>query len=208
MIGEIDDALRSLVKASEGIPKDVEVAFDAPTKEWAARRNAPTIDLFLYDIREDVRRREYGWREQRDAKGVLTARTPTPRLFKLSYLVTAWTQRADDEHRLLDALLRCFLRYDAVPDELVATVRSDTGLPCSITIAQPPPEDRAFADVWSSLGGELKPSLDVVVTAPVGRDIFYPAGPPTDGVEASISAADLGIDETVASRAPTEGRHA
>jgi len=208
MIGEIDDALRSLTKGSDGIPKDVEVAFDAPTKEWAARRNAPTIDLFLYDIREDVRRREYGWREQRDSKGVVTARTPAPRLFKLSYLVTAWTQRADDEHRLLDALLRCFLRYDAVPDELVATLLSDTGLPCSITIAQPPPEDRAFADVWSSLGGELKPSLDVVVTAPVGRDIFYAAGPPTEGIDISMDAANFGINESVSSGVSTDDRHA
>ena len=35
-----------------------------------------------------------------------------------------------------------------------------------VTIALPPPEDRSFADVWSALGGELKPSLDVVVSAP------------------------------------------
>ncbi len=208
MIGEIDDALRSLVKGSEGIPKDLDVAFDAPTKDWAARRNSPTIDLFLYDIREDVRRREYGWREQCDSHGVLTARTPTPRLFKLSYLVTAWTQRADDEHRLLDALLRLFLRYDAIPDQLVSSVRSDTGLPCSITIAQPPPEDRAFADVWSSLGGELKPSLDVVITAPVVRDILYPAGPPAEIVEATVSAARLGLGETVTSRGRTGARDA
>ena len=30
----------------------------------------------------------------------------------------------------------------------------------------PPPEDRALSDVWSALGGELKPSLDLVVIAP------------------------------------------
>jgi Pvc16 N-terminal domain len=28
-------------------------------------------------------------------------------------------------------------------------------------------EDRSFADVWSALGGELKPSLDIVVSMPV-----------------------------------------
>ena len=54
MIGEIDDAIRALVKASDGIAADVDVALDAPTKDWAARRNAPTVDLFLYDIREDT----------------------------------------------------------------------------------------------------------------------------------------------------------
>ncbi|MGR0219706.1 DUF4255 domain-containing protein [Agromyces sp. ZXT2-6] len=191
MIGEIDDALKALVKASEGIAADIDIAFDAPTTEWAARRNAPTVDLFLYDIREDVRRREYGWSEQRDERGVVTARAPAPRYFKLSYLVTAWTQRPDDEHRLLDALLRCFLRYDAIPGTFVVEILAETGLPCSLTIAQPPPEDRAFADVWSSLGGELKPSLDVVITAPVSRDVTYAVGPPvTDGVAATFE--DMG----------------
>jgi len=45
-------------------------------------------------------------------------------------------------------------------------------------VALPPPEDRAFADVWSALGGELKPSLDVVVIAPVDTGVLFPAGPP------------------------------
>lgn len=196
MIGEIDDALKALVKASEGIAADVDIAFDAPTTEWAARRNAPTVDLFLYDIREDVRRREYGWTEHRDERGIVTARNPAPRYFKLSYLVTAWTQRPDDEHRLLDALLRCFLRYDAIPGTFVVEILAETGLPCSLTIAQPPPEDRAFADVWSSLGGELKPSLDVVITAPVSRDVSYPVGPPvTDGFGATFDAVGIGSED-------------
>lgn len=196
MIGEIDDALKALVKASDGIAAEVDIALDAPTTEWAARRNAPTVDLFLYDIREDVRRREYGWTERRDERGIVTERAPAPRYFKLSYLVTAWTQRPDDEHRLLDALLRCFLRYDAIPGTFVVDILADTGLPCSLTIAQPPPEDRAFADVWSSLGGELKPSLDVVITAPVSRDISYAIGPPvTEGVGATFEAIGLGSED-------------
>jgi len=203
MIGEIDDAIRALVKGSDGIAADIDIALDAPTKDWAARRNAPTVDLFLYDIREDTRRREYGFSEQRDDHGVVTHRTPAPRYFKLSYLVTAWTQRPDDEHRLLDALLRCFLRFDAIPESFVIQTLAETGLPCSLSVAQPPPEDRAFADVWSSLGGELKPSLDLVITAPVARGLTFPAGPPVSaGVEAQFSARGLGIDEGVVRAAP------
>jgi len=197
MIGEIDDAIRALVKASDGIAADIDVALDAPTKDWAARRNAPTVDVFLYDIREDTKRREYGFSERRDDRGLVTQRTPAPRYFKLSYLVTAWTQRPDDEHRLLDALLRCFLRFDAIPPSFVDETLAVTALPCSLSVALPPPEDRAFADVWSSLGGELKPSLDLVITAPAARGFSYPVGPPvTAGVQAQFSAPALGIDES------------
>jgi hypothetical protein len=49
-----------------------------------------------------------------------------------------------------------------------------------MTIGLPPPEDRAFADVWSALGGELKPSLDLVVTAPMWTGREYEAGAPVD----------------------------
>ena len=45
-------------------------------------------------------------------------------------------------------------------------------------VGLPPPEDRAFADVWSALGGELKPSLDVVVTAPTDTGQRRETGPP------------------------------
>ena len=106
------------------------------------------------------------------------ARHLPPRHFKLSYLVTAWTQRPEDEHRLLSALLTCFLRYDALPADLLTGSAGRARLPVPITIALPPPEDRAFADVWSALGGELKPSIDIVVSAPVDTGQRYDTGPP------------------------------
>jgi hypothetical protein len=112
-----------------------------------------------------------------DADRVLQARTIPPRYFKLSYLVTAWTQRPEDEHRLLTLLLRCFLRYDAVPKELLSGSLAALDLPAPMSIALPPPEDRAFADVWSALGGELKPSLDLVVSAPAETGQRYPVAP-------------------------------
>jgi hypothetical protein len=178
VISQIDDALRALVRAEALNGQEVDVVFDAPTKDWAARRNAPTVNLYLYDIREDLRRRERGWSEERGPDGHVVARRPSPRYFKMSYLVTAWTQRPEDEHQLLAALLRCFLRHDAMPDDLVAGGLAETGLEVPITVGLPPPEDSAFADVWSALGGELKPSLDVVVTAPVDTGVVFPAAPP------------------------------
>jgi hypothetical protein len=92
--------------------------------------------------------------------------------------VTAWTQRPEDEHRLLSALLSCFLRHDAMPEDLLTGPLADLGLPVPITVSLPPPEDRSFADVWSALGGELKPSLDVVISAPTDTGQQYLAAPP------------------------------
>lgn len=177
MIHEVDDALRELVRAEVGGP-DVDVVFDAPTRDWAARRNAPTVNLYLYDIREDLRRRSRGRRNIYDEQGTVVSRTLPPRYFKLSYLISAWTQRPEDEHRLLSSLLQCFLRYDALAAAGLGPQLSTIGLPVPLTVALPPPEDRAFADVWTALGGELKPSLDLVVSAPVTVAPVYDAGPP------------------------------
>ncbi len=181
MIGEVDEALRALIRRDVLAGADVEVVLDAPTKDWAARRNAPTVDLYLYDLREDLRRRERGQINEYDGRGRVVGRHLPPRWFKLSYLVTAWTQRPEDEHRLLSALMSCFLRTEVVPPDLLA--EDPEGLrvhasPVPLSVGLPPPEDRGFADVWSALGGELKPSLDVVVVVPVETGQTRPTGPP------------------------------
>jgi hypothetical protein len=171
MIQDVDESLRALIRRDALAGTEVEVALDAPTREWSARRNSPTLDMYLYDIREDLRRRENGMLDVYDDAGRITARKRPPRYFKLSYLVTAWTQRPEDEHRLLAAVLACFLHQDSLPVDILTGRLAGTKLPIAVTIALPPPEDRALSDVWSALGGELKPSLDLVVTAP------FEAGP-------------------------------
>jgi hypothetical protein len=177
VIHEIDDALRKLVER-ELAGSGVEISFEAPTSDWAARRSAPTVDLYLYDIREDRDRRNMALEPVRDAAGVITGRRRPPRMFKLSYLVTAWTQRPEDEHRLLSTILACAIRYDALPRDILSGTLLEQPLNVPVTVALPPPEDRALSDVWTALGGDLKPSLDLVITAPVDSRKIEPAGPP------------------------------
>ena len=166
MIHDVDESLRRLLRRDALNGSDVEVAFDAPTKDWAASRNTPSVDVYLYDIRENLRRRDVMYEEVRDEDGRVLARRPPPRRFDLSYLLTAWTQRPEDEHRLLAACLSCFLRYEVLPADVLAGALADQERPAHVHIALPPAEDRNISDVWSALGGELKPSLDLVVTAP------------------------------------------
>jgi hypothetical protein len=178
MLHELDTALRALVEREVGEDTDVEIDFDAPTKEWATHRNRPTIDIYLYDIRQDVSRYQFGMIEQRDGDHLVTTRRPMPKFFRVAYLVTAWTQRAEDEHRLLSGLMSTFLQYEALPAELLGGSLSDLGFSIPLAVALPPPQDRALSDVWSALGGELKPSLDVSLVAPLLPERFGEVGPP------------------------------
>ena len=188
MIHEVDEALRGLLREEALDGSDVEVVFDAPTKDWAARRNAPTINLYLYDIREDLRKRSRGLINEYDRRARVTGRRLPPRYYKLSYLLSAWTQRPEDEHRLLSLLLDALLRHDALPVERLTGRVHDLGLPVDLQVGLPPPEDRSFADVWTALGGELKPSLDVVLSVPIVPARVFEAGPPvTDGPYVAVN---------------------
>jgi len=173
MLHDVDESLRAVIARDALNGTGAELSFDAPTKDWAA-----TVDLYLYDIREDLDRRHVAYERVLNDEGRTVGRRPPPRRFGLSYLVTAWTQRPEDEHQLLSRMLTCFLRYEALPQDVLQGALKDQALPVLVKIALPPAEDRSISDLWTALGGELKPSLDLIITAPFdpGRD--ETAGPP------------------------------
>jgi hypothetical protein len=179
MIQEVDAALEALVRRDALNGARVEVVFDAPTKEWVARRNAPTINLYLYDIREDLSRRQVARVPFRDAgTSFVTEHRMPPRRFRLSYLVTAWTQRPEDEHRLLSACLTTLVRNEIIPLDLTSGSLAASDYPVILSVALPLPAERSIADVWSALGGELKPSLDLTAIAPLDTAWSEPAAKP------------------------------
>ncbi|MFL5929024.1 MAG: DUF4255 domain-containing protein [Gaiellaceae bacterium] len=205
MIHDVDESLRRLVLRDAVNGSGVELSFEAPTKEWASRRNTPTINVYLYDIREDVARREVEYEEIRDPDGRVTERRPPPRRYKLSYIVTVWTQRPEDEHRVLSSLLACFLQFDRLPPEVLTEALAAQPYAIHTSVALPSPQDRALADLWSALGGELKPSLDLVVTTPFDAGRVLAAGPPVLVPPEIVTQdrSDSGTLETVGGRQRT-----
>ena len=178
MIGEVDSALRALIEREAVGRGDVEVVFDAPTREWAGRPQLPTIDVYLYDIREDMRRRDRGMINEYDAdERQVVAGTCRP----ATSSCPTWSPPGPSVPRTSigcsDAAhhLPALRRAAGGPGHRVL---AELGLAVPVTVALPPPEDRAFADVWSALGGELKPSIDLVVSAPVDTSQRYETGPP------------------------------
>jgi hypothetical protein len=197
VIHEVDEALRLLLTES-GLPeRGIEVVFDSPTRDWAARRNAPTVSVFLYGIREEVGRRQSGDTEEYDEDGVVVARYGAPRWYELGYLVTAWTNRPQDEHRLLSEVLWCLTATDVLPARLLTGTLAGTGLTVGLDTGGHGEGMPSVSDVWSALGGELKPSIDLRVLAPLVGE-RRPAGPPvTEGlvVRATDTTREAGDDD-------------
>ncbi|MEU6767598.1 DUF4255 domain-containing protein [Streptomyces sp. NPDC046853] len=193
MIHEVDEVLKGLIGGGTLSGSGIDVSFEVPTRDWAARRNAPVVNAYLYDIREDVALRQRGHTGLRDERDVVVRRRRPPRWFRLSYLVTAWTKTPQDEHRLLSAVLATLLPHELLSPADLPEALGRLGLSIPVTVSGSKSEARSLADIWSALGGELKPSLDLAVTVPFPAYPDYDAGPPvTEGATVRVRATDGG----------------
>ena len=179
MLADLDEAVRRLLReqlAHQGFD-GVEVAFDAPTKEWSSSLSGPTVDLFLYDIRESTDRRPVDWDSRNGDNGRRYDVRPPLRV-DCSYAVTAWTRSVLDEHRLLSQVLAVLYAYQELPDEVLGGTLADTSshrFPLRTRIAQERTDDRS--DFWSAIGGQYKASLDYVVTLSCDPGVEVERGP-------------------------------
>ncbi|MCX4568104.1 MULTISPECIES: DUF4255 domain-containing protein [Streptomyces] len=197
MIHEVDEVLKGLLKSGALAGSGVEVSLDAPTRDWAARRNAPALNAYLYDICEEVSRRERGTVAVTDDTGQVVRRRVPPRWFRLSYLVTAWTRQPQDEHRLLSAALATLLPREILPPADLPPGLAALGLSVTLSVAGTRTESRSPAEIWSALGNELRPSLDLVALVPFPSYPEYDAGPPvTEGAVVRVRSVDGAQDGT------------
>jgi hypothetical protein len=163
MLADLDETLRALLGRElqrHGFD-GVEVVFDAPAKEWSATLNAPTVNAFLYDLRESKDDRPVEWELEQGRAGARERRPPL--IVEASFALTAWARAVEDEHRLLSQVLAVLYAYPELPEEVLAGALRDASAqrPLRTKVGQPKGEGKA--DFWSSIGGQYKASLDYVV---------------------------------------------
>jgi hypothetical protein len=185
MLHLLDEGLETFLRASVPLPsRQVDVSFDAPDSEWGSGITKPTVNLYLWDVRLNETERHSGMELVREADGTMSRRRPPLRV-DCRYLVTAWTSDVSDEHRLLGAVLAALLQHPVMAQEhLPEPYRAVRPLP---TLAVASPNGEETADVWSALGGQLKPGLDLVVTATMDFALAYEAGPPVERYEVGLT---------------------
>ncbi|MEE8392170.1 MAG: Pvc16 family protein [Anaerolineae bacterium] len=164
MFHDLDEVLRQLLVREIPIRNgEVDVKFDQPSRKWSARLSRPTLNLFLHNIRENIKlRASQQWTVERNPDGTATQRR-TPARVALHYMITAWANEPDDEHNLLARTLMALFRQPHLPTDLLPESLQDQPMPIPLEVAQ---EDtlRNPADVWNALDNEIRPAITLVIT--------------------------------------------
>jgi hypothetical protein len=176
MLADLDETLRNLLKGeleNHGF-EGVDIAFDAPSRDWSGQLSKPTVNVYLYDLREaeSLRTSEWG----RVARNGRQFETRPPMVMEASYAVTAWTQAVEDEHRLLSQVLAIFFAYPEIPQDKLngRLANGSQAWPIKARIGQGKGEK---SDFWSAVGGQYKVSLDYVVRLSVESGAMRERGP-------------------------------
>lgn len=170
MIQVVDRALADLLRR-DLLGDAVPVSLDAPNRPWSAGITRPTVNVFLFDVRENLARREVMHEPVRDANGTVRARRPPPTRYDLFYVASVWGCPTELEHQLLSALVACLGSYDVLPAELLG----DAGGRHAYHLSTAGGMKRGMLPMF---GGELKMQVDLAVTAPVSAVLDGVAGPP------------------------------
>jgi len=174
MINDLDETIRKLVMTHARFDENsVDITFDQPTGDWAAGLTRPTVDFYLYDIRENLELRNQEWTVERRPDGT-GAKRIAPLRYSLSYLVTVWTQnQVEDEHAILWRVLAALARHPTMPQELLQGEMRGQPYAILAQTAQPSMAIGNMPDLWGVMENQLRPSLDYVVTVAMDRDVAF-----------------------------------
>lgn len=144
-----------------------QVAFERPSEQFNPSQT--TVNLFLFDIRENMELRDKEpFVERRDGKAFIQR---PPMRVDCSYLLTAWAAGGTgpelvlEEHDLLGQALQLLARYPTIPEKFLRGGLKQQGRPVPLSVGGTNRDEmKDAADFWSALGNKLRPALIVTAT--------------------------------------------
>jgi hypothetical protein len=150
---------------------DAQVSFDRPDEGFMPAQ--ATIDLFMYDVREDMELRVAEPLIARQNGQALIHRPPLR--VTCSYLVTAWPATGPDltlqEHRLLSQALQVFAAMPTIPWKYLQGSLQGQEPPLPLVTARMDRVKEPY-EFWTAIGNKIRPSI--TVTATIGMDLSEP----------------------------------
>jgi Pvc16 N-terminal domain len=168
MLQDLDKTLEKLLSSElpSDIVQQVSFSFDTPDKD--SIKTKPAINLFLYDVRENLELRNGVATYERQGDGAALKHRPPARV-DCSYLITVWpTQPSnpEQEHQLLGEVMKVLLRYPKLPAQVLQGSLNGQEPPLrSLTLR--PSQLQSLGEFWQAMGGKPKAALNYIVTISV-----------------------------------------
>jgi len=171
IIDDLNTVIENLMKKEFGVPLPFDISFAVPSRNFTPVSNTkPTVDFYLYDIRENTKLRSNEPLIERRNDGTVSKKPPPARI-QLFYCVTAWSPASADaagtktreEHKQLSKALLALIKYPVIPSDVLSGDLIGQVPPLPTTVVLPDGMENA-GQFWNALDGLLKPFLDYRVT--------------------------------------------
>jgi hypothetical protein len=168
MINELSLVIKKMLN-DPALPEPLKSAdkdFVRPTDPYTPAHD--TVNLFLYDVRENVDlRSNEQLLERLNGESVLHQ---APMRVGCCYLVTAWVPGLATEtsvlreQLLLSQALRVLARFPVIPEAIVAGTGLAGQLPLLPMITAQMDPSKSSSEFWASVGNKIRASINVMVT--------------------------------------------
>jgi hypothetical protein len=178
MFADLDETIRHLLltELKEDL-SDVDISFEAPDREWSGRLSRPTINCFLYDIRENLDLRATDFETMRNLNGkngkpqVTSKRVPAR--IDATYQITIWARAPEDEHQLLWRVLVVLFRNPVLAEDILQGNLKNQLYATPTKVVQPNQARANPAELWQSIDNRIRPAITYTVTVPLDPDISF-----------------------------------
>ena len=183
MLQALDETLKNLLENEipKNIPKNIvrdgpddgwEVNFKTPYEDTIGEKTA--INLFLYDVQENLDLRNRNWTFERTNNSAKAVKKLLPARVDCSYLINVWLKEDDpaQEHELLGEVMKLLLRHSTIDKSYISDELEGQDLPLRLGGLRPSGL-QSFGEFWQAMGGKkgTKPKVvlhcTVTISVPV-----------------------------------------
>ncbi len=163
MIQDLDKTIEKILYERGRLSRnDIDISFEQPNGDWSARLARPTLSVWAFDLRENIKLRNMEFDVTR-ANGVGT-RKRMPLRFDVTYLATAWARKIEDEHQLLWRGLAALAQVAVLKAADCEGALKDQSYDLPILVGNIGDRLPNTSDLWSVLNNQMKLGFTFIVT--------------------------------------------
>lgn len=174
MLYDLNKTLEKLlVEQGKLTPNQIDISFEQPNGQWSARLSRPTLNCWCFDVRENLKLRQADLSTTRTGNRAVTALGP--RRMDLTFLVTAWAGKIEDEHQLLWRALAALKRIPAITPRDAEGLLRYQSRDVPLLVADTSTTNINLVDLWGVLDNQMRLGFTLIATVELDVELSIEA---------------------------------